>query len=235
MKAAPAPHLVPLFEAVHEGVVGRPVPPCRVEFYPYVSTKSTIRERGGRLHLRLSDHFLDAPDEAIRGVTGILLARLRRVPESRVDPGDGAAYKAFLDKVADRRAASRRGRGRKHIDPIGDHRSLLESYLRVNLAMDLTLDHAPKLGWSKTRSRRRFGHQDPDHHCIIISRVLDDPSVPDFVLDYVMYHELLHIVIPPTRGPGGRRIVHSRAFKEAEARFPRQVDAERWLARLAKR
>lgn len=235
MKASPAPALVPLVEGVHEAVTGRPLRPAPwVEFYAYVSTKCTIREREGRLHVRLSDHLHDAPDAALRGVVGMLVARVRRLPETRVDAADRAAYHDYVDQVAGRRRTSRQQRGRKHIDPIGDHRSLLESYLRVTMDLDLHLPEAPKLGWSRTRSRRRFGHQDSDHGAIIISRVLDDPKVPEFVLDYVVYHELLHIVIPPRRGSGSKRIVHPKEFKQAEARFPKQAEAEAWLSRLAR-
>lgn len=234
MGASPAPQLEPLLAVVHEAVLGRPLGAARIEFYPYVSTKCTLRERAGVLHLRLSDHLIDAPDPALRGVMGILLARVGRVPEARVDAGDRAAYHDFVDQAEGRRKRSRQERGRKHIDPLGDHRSLLESYLRVTMDMDMHIPEAPKLGWSRTRSRRRFGHQDADHGAIIISKVLDDVKVPEFVLDYVVYHELLHIVIPPRRGRGGKRIVHSKEFKQAEARFPKQAEAERWLGRLAR-
>lgn len=230
--------LQPVFQAVHEGLRGAPATPTPwLTWYPYVSTKSTIRERDGRLRVRISDHLRDAPDEALRGLFAILLGRLHRLPAHRLDADDVAAYRAFVDgeQATERRARSRRTRGRKHLDPAGEHRSLLESYLRVTLEVGLDLpDGPPRLSWSKTRSRRRFGHQDPDHDCIVISRVLDDPEVPAFVLDYVVHHELLHIVHPPRQGSGGKRIVHHKAFREAEARFPRRDEAERWLERLAR-
>ncbi len=193
LKEEPAPALIPLFESVHEGLLGRP-PSKRplISFYRYVSTKSTIRQRDGRFVVRVSDHLHDAPDAALRGLFGILLCRAESLPESRVDAEDRNTYHHALDHdaVATRRGKSRRLRGRKDIQPVGDQRSLLESFLRVTLHMDLALPSAPRLSWSKTRSNRRFGHQDPDHDCIVISRTLDDPKVPEFVLDYVVYHEL---------------------------------------------
>lgn len=230
--------LLPLFQAMHESVRGHPARPTPwLTWYPYVSTKSTIRERDGRLHLRISDHLQDAPDPVLRGLFAILLGRLHRIPAARLDPADVAAYRTFVDggPAAERRSESRRLRGRKHIDPGGRHRSLLESYLRVTLETGLDLQGPPRLSWSKTASRRRFGHQDPDHDCIVLSRILDDPDVPAFVLDYVLYHELLHIVHPPRRGAGGKRVIHHKTFRAAEARFPRRDEAERWLARLARR
>jgi len=60
-------------------------PPPRVSFYPYVDAKSIVREREGRIHLRLSDHLAAAPDQVLEGVVGILLARYFRLPDSRAD------------------------------------------------------------------------------------------------------------------------------------------------------
>lgn len=236
MREEPAPGLVPLVQAVHERLRGTPLrPEPHVAFYPYAATKSTVRLRDGRVRLRFSDHLRDAPDEALRGVAGVLLGRLFRVPETRIPSGDVRTYRLHVesDRMRERRQERARSTGRKHIEPVGTHRSLLESYLRVSMDLDLTLPSAPRLSWSRTASRRRFGHHDADHDVIVLSRVLDDPKVPEFVLDFVVYHELLHILHPPRLGSGGRRMVHHRAFREAEARFPQRAEAEDWLRRLA--
>lgn len=236
MREEPAPGLVPLVQSVHERLRGVPLrPEPHVAFYPYAATKSTVRLRDGRVRLRISDHLRDAPDEAIRGVAGVLLGRLFRVPEARLPPEDVRAYRLHVEseRMRDRRRERARSAGRKHIEPVGRHRSLLESYLRVSMDLGLVLPSAPRLGWSRTASRRRFGHHDADHQIIVLSRVLDDPEVPEFVLDFVVYHELLHILHPPVPGSGGKRMVHHRAFREAEARFPQRAEAETWLQRLA--
>lgn len=224
---------------------GSPHPAPRLSWYPYVDTKSTVRVRGGRIHVRISDHLEDAPDHVLEGLLGILLCRLDRVPEAKAGPALVSAYEAYVhgDKMDTRRGDSRRDRGRKHLDPAGEHRSLLESYLRVMLQMGLrfssdpddSLPAPPILSWSKTESRRRFGHYDKDHGCIVISRVLDDPKVPVAVLDYVVYHELLHLLHPVQYGEGGRRGVHSKTFLTDEAKWPDQKECEAWLTRLASR
>ncbi len=228
--------LVPMLEAAHVHVTGtRPGRTPHVAFYPYASTKSTIRIRERQIRLRISDHLQDAPDLVLRGLMQLLVARVLGAPESRIDGEALRAYQEHIeqDKVAARRSESRQARGRKHIDPVGDHRSLLESFMRVVLDHDIRLPEAPTLSWSKTRSRRRFGHHDADHGAIVISKTLDDPDVPEFVLDYVVYHELLHIVIPPRLGSTGKRIVHPKEFKQAERRFKRWQEAEAWLTALA--
>jgi hypothetical protein len=231
----PAPALVPLVERVHDRLrPGRRLePPPRVSFYPYAQGGSTLREREGRLHLRLTERLRGAPDLAVEGVVSILLCRSLGLAESRADPAAVRAYREHLQQ--ERVPGPGERRGRKHIDPVGEHRSLLESYLRVTLDMGLALPRVPKLSWSKTVARHRFGHWDADHNAVVISQVLDDPKVPEFVLDYVLYHELLHIVHPVKMGSGTKRIVHSAAFKRDERKFPRWQEGEQWIKRLARR
>lgn len=239
MLEQPAPALVPLVERVHASLrPGRSLdPPPKVAFYPYANGASTVREREGRVRFRLSDRLQGAPDQVLEGVVAILLCRFLGLPDARADAAAVRAYRAFLheERQAAPGEAPARRRGRKHIDPVGAHRSLLESYLRVTLDMGLTLPRVPTLSWSKTVSRHRFGHWDADHNAVVISQVLDDPDVPEFVLDYVVYHELLHIVHPAKMGSGTKRIVHSAAFKRDERRFPRWKEGDEWIRKLARR
>lgn len=230
-----APELVPLVRRVAERIGREPLPRDPVvSFYAYVDTKSTIRLKDGRLHLRLSDHLLDAPGGVLEGAASVLLCRLWGRAPSGAERHAVAAYEHYIrrEDLDVRRGESRRLRGRKHLDPVGRHRSLLESFLRVTMDLGLRPPEVPRLGWSREVSRRRFGHWDADHGCIIISRVLDDDRVPGFVLDHVMFHEVLHIVHPVEYGPRRRR-VHTPAFKADEARFPRLAEAEAWLTHLA--
>jgi hypothetical protein len=226
----PAPHLVPLVQEAHERLFGRPAaPPPLVFLYPYTEGRSTVRKEGGRLRFDLNTAFGDAPPDAVLGIAGILLARLERVREQAVPEPWRRASRTFL---AERPPAAT---GRKHIEPVGAHRSLLESYLRVTMDLDLAPPQVPRLSWSRTVAGHRFGHWDADHNVIVISQILDDPEVPEFVLDYVVYHELLHIVHPARMGSGSRRIVHSAAFRRDERRFPRWKEGEEWIGKLARR
>ncbi len=231
-----APQLIPLVRRVHERLRPHDTAPIEVAFYPYVDTKSTVRHQSGRIKMRLSDHLVDAPDAVLEGVVSVLLCRMYSLPESRADTAALEAYKQHVSqpRFEARRHESRRLRGRKHIDPLGTHRSLLESYLRVSLDMGLALPETPVLSWSRTPSHRRFGHWDPAHSCIVISRILDDPRVPEYVLDYVVYHELLHILHPVEYSPGRRRI-HTPDFLRDEARFPKHKEAEAWIQKLSRR
>jgi predicted metal-dependent hydrolase len=68
----------------------------------------------------------------------------------------------------------------------------------------------------------------------MISVTLDAASVPASLVDFVMYHELLHkkhgsLIV------NGRRLAHSPAFRADERQFAGYEEAERLLRELALR
>jgi predicted metal-dependent hydrolase len=63
---------------------------------------------------------------------------------------------------------------------------------------------------------------------VSISSVLDTDMIPDFVLDYCLYHELCHVMIG--FDPSAKR--HGEDFLGMEAKYPKKVEAEEWLKRL---
>ena len=89
----------------------------------------------------------------------------------------------------------------------------------------------PQLGWSRGTSRSMLGHFDPSHNAIIISRIFDRPEVPLLALEYVMFHEMLHLRFPVDHG-GSRRRVHTKEFRAAEKEFPRLKEAKELLKKL---
>ena len=71
------------------------------------------------------------------------------------------------------------------------------------------------------RSGRRLGHYDPAHEAIVLSRRLDNPLVPEYVVRYVLYHEMLHVQLgEDTPDTSGRRRIHGPRFRLAEKRYP---------------
>lgn len=62
---------------------------------------------------------------------------------------------------------------------------------------------------------------------IRIHPVLDDARVPRWFVGFVVFHELLHAVLPP-RVENGRRKIHTPEFRRAEARHPDFGRAQRW-------
>jgi len=87
------------------------------------------------------------------------------------------------------------------------------------------------MSWSQTKTRRILGHYDPAHNAIIISRVFDHPRVPRFVVEYIMFHEMLHLK-HPVKLRGSRRCVHSPEFVAEERVFPELAQAQNFLKRI---
>jgi hypothetical protein len=117
-------------------------------------------------------------------------------------------------------------RGRAH--------DMNEIFDRVNADYFGGLMPKPTLTWNRTLTARKFGHYQPGRDTVMISITLDDPQVPAFVLDFVMYHELLHkkhgsITV------NGRRLSHSPAFRAEERQFAQYHEAERLIHELALR
>jgi hypothetical protein len=208
-----------------------PLPDLRVEFCRFANADCFIRLDGGRLHVRISDLLAGAPAPVMEALAHILLGKLYRKPVARMY---NHRYRLYLNRKDMRRQAQlvRQIRGRKFISgPQGERYNLEEVFERLNREHFDGLMGRPQLGWSRGASRSMLGHFDPSHNAIIISRILDRPAAPPMALDYVMFHEMLHLQHPVDHN-GARRRVHTREFREAEKKFPRLKEAKELLKRL---
>jgi predicted metal-dependent hydrolase len=120
-------------------------------------------------------------------------------------------------------------RGRKRItSPQGLTYDLEAIFEELNVRFFYGLLARPQMSWSSERARNRLGHYDPAHNAIVVSRVFDHPRIPRFVVEYIVYHEMLHLK-HPVKVRGSRRCVHPAEFQAEERLFPRLEDARRFL------
>src|SRR5882724_11226885 len=202
-----------------------------VRFYSFVSINNTIRLREGELFVRVSDLLEGAPDSVLCAIAHILLAKLYRKPIDRVQSSRYRRYVASDDISAKARLV-RQIRGRKQIHTAsGHHYHLDEIFEDLNRRFFHGLMGRPQLTWSRDHARNRLAHYDPAHNAIVISRVFDHPRVPRFVVEYIVFHEMLHLK-HPVKLRGSRRCVHSSAFQAEERMFPDLERAKQFLQRL---
>ena len=109
---------------------------------------------------------------------------------------------------------------------------LAAAFERVNGAYFESAMAKPRLTWSRSLTRRKFGHYDPIRDTVMVSSTLDQPGVPEFVVDYIMFHELLHKKLGISWQNGQAR-VHTADFKAEDRRFAQYEQAEAILKRLA--
>jgi hypothetical protein len=90
-----------------------------------------------------------------------------------------------------------------------------------------------KVMWGRRRKDRPkeyfvFGTIQEEDRVIRINPLLDQPFVPLWFLKYILYHEMLHSVVPDEPRHGGRRRVHTDEFNRREREFPNYRRARRW-------
>ncbi len=208
-----------------------PVPELRVDFFAFTSIKNTIRMREGKLLVRLSDLLEGAPAPVFQAIAHILLAKMYRKPVER----DAATrYRRYISSHDITRKAHlvRRIRGRKRLHSAQGHTYDLEAVFEdLNTRFFHGLLARPQLTWSRNHSRSSLGHYDPAHNAIVVSRIFDHPRVPQSAVDYIVYHEMLHLK-HPVRLRGSRRCVHSAEFQAEEQLFPQLEEVKRFLRQL---
>ena len=214
------------------GCDGRP-PHFHVEFYPYSSLALTIRRREERVFVRFSDLLKRAPLEVLEGGAALLLGRVyrRRAPRTLVLP---YLEYARSDRMRGRIDRMRRRRVRR-VPTLtqGRHHDLSTLFDRLNQQYFCGELQPPHIGWSMRSWRRQFGCYDPGPNQIVLNRRMDRLGVPQFVVEYVLYHEMLHVK-HPTRRSGCSLISHSPAFRAEEKRFAQFAAARKFLDRLAR-
>jgi hypothetical protein len=205
-----------------------PIPEIHVQFYPFANINNTIRVREEKVFVRISDLLEGAPQTVLHAIAHILLAKLYRKPIERAQE---TRYRRYVSSHDLTRKAQlvRQIRGRKQVDtPKGRVYDLDEVFESINTRFFHGLMARPLLTWSREHARNLLGHYDPAHNTIVISRAFDRPQVPRYAVEYIMYHEMLHLK-HPVKLRGSRRCVHSRAFNDEEKLFPELDQAKAFL------
>ncbi len=205
--------------AFEAGMIGqrRFRPPARVEFRPiagYWRIRST--PAGTEIGLPTAMICLDA--DQFRQVAGAALQGGTRQPVAELMASEACqTFLAEWDSAAGVPPAT-----------AGIHRDLAASFDRVNAAYFAGAMPRPTLYWNKVFTGRKFGHYDPARDAIMISCALDSDRVPEFVLDSVMHHELLHkkLGVDWSRG---RAEAHTPQFRAEERTFRQYEEADRFL------
>jgi predicted metal-dependent hydrolase len=210
---------------------GAQMPELAVEFFAFVNLNNTIRMRQGKLLVRLSDLLQGAPEAVLRAIAHILLAKMYRRPIERAHATRYRRYVSGQD-ISRKAHLVRQVRGRKRIEsPQGRTYNLEKVFDDLNQRFFYGLLARPRMTWSRDHARNRLGHYDPAHNAIVVSRVFDHPRVPGYAVEYIVYHEMLHLK-HPVKLRGSRRCVHSAEFQAEEKLFPRLDQAKAFLKQL---
>jgi hypothetical protein len=202
--------------------------PVDVVFHRNRHTMISYKSAQGRLVVRLHRMFRHAESIELHALARFIAGR---------EP----AASRILDRFIDRHRAEIGGGARRrvaHRGPAGEVYDLSAVLARVRDRYFGGIGDVA-IGWgaarnpgsrrrrrARTRSRALATYSFEDR-TIRVSPVLDSARVPEFVLEWIVYHEMLHHVLP-AEDSGGRRRFHTRRFRALERGFERYGEAQTW-------
>jgi predicted metal-dependent hydrolase len=182
------------------------------------------------LELRIHRSFTEAPEEVLAAVATF-------VESKRGSDRAREALAVIREHFTAHRATTRKRRFRlvpegRTLDLRELRDDLNERYFEGRLTVDISWGKAAVGGAHSCRRHRtsslQLGSYSYEDKLIRIHRVLDDPSVPRYVVEAVVHHELLHADMPP-EVRGGKRQFHTPEFRRRERLYRNLGRAERWI------
>lgn len=216
--------------------VGKQLSAGRVsaEYHPYAELKHTWSRRQSSVSFRISDYMDSAPGDVTDAMAWYLLCKAfgKACPDGMAEKYLGYARSREMwgpkKPVYVSRARSLSFR------PVGSARDLGTVFDYVNSCYFGGSVRRPDLAWARESPSVRLGFYFEPLDILAANRALDSEKVPRYVLEFVVYHELLHGVLG-AKGSPTRRVHHTKEFRELERRFSMYEDAEAWLTKLARK
>lgn len=196
------------------------------EFTAFKELKIKWQRSRGRAEFKVSDYLADADPSVIEDMARSLFSRMtggtRDYPESMKSWVTSEDFVKNKQPLYLRRS---RNLTRSHK---GNERDLNDSVRRLEELGLIKMEDDVFITWTREPNVRRVGYCSVIMKVIAISSIFDNDMIPEFVLDYVVYHEFLHVM--SGFDPAGRK--HGPEFNRKESLYPKQKEAEEWMKRL---
>ncbi|HOJ01613.1 MAG TPA: hypothetical protein PLL88_08345 [Anaerolineaceae bacterium] len=169
----------------------------------------------------IGEGFLTSDDQAIQILVDCCLQSTRRSLAHIRKVSRSSTYKQVMDAIWQHGGQSTRSTK-------GDHYDLQQLFDRLNAEYFQGKLEQPRLCWSSRRATRRLGYYHPDTDTITVSRYLDQSAIPLYVVEYVLYHEMLHKKLG-LKEVNSYRLAHTTQFKQQERKFKFYDEAEKFF------
>ena len=143
-----------------------------------------MRSYSDAVVIKASEGFIAAGENVWRALMGSILTSNADDRALVKEFARSEEFSGVLGEMESLAEAAHTARGHAH--------DLEESFARVNAAYFSNALTKPGLRWSSVLTSRKFGHYQMSRDAIMLSATLDNAKVPTWVVDFVMYHELLH-------------------------------------------
>jgi len=199
----------------------------KAEFVAYRDFKVKWTRSYKWAEFQVSDYLTDAPDIVIEGLAKTLFERILQIsvgpyPQEMTDYITSPEFKKNKQPIYIRRT---RGVTKS---PVGENKDLTDSLQRLKDMGLVDKDVNPYLTWTKNELTSTVGYCSTLMDTVVMSSVFDDSTIPDSVLDFALYHELLNI----REGWAGFGKGEEIDIVEEEEKFPDYKVADTWIRRL---
>jgi hypothetical protein len=199
-------------------------PPLAIHFCPLHGIYKLRAARSGPL-LRLPTPMIAFDEAGFSQLAALVFDRGNDSRQHVIVQMTGDGYQAVRAELEALGGVVEQVRGAAH--------DLGESFDRVNAGYFRGEMPRPRLTWNRTFTGRKFGHYDWIRDTVMVSRTLDSARVPAFVVDFLVFHELLH-KFHGLHWVNGRGYAHTTEFQQSERKFAQYEEAEAWLKKLAR-
>jgi hypothetical protein len=185
----------------------------------------SIRKKHKTLILNISLVSLSIPNPYFYYLTRLLIRRLSR---TKPHPNWLDSLRGYEIPFLIRRPANPKPVRKSDIKFQGQHFNLFQIFTSLNQKYFSNKLSDVNIGWSPRKNFRRLGSYNASKQLIRISKILDQPDIPAYVVRGIVYHEMLHTIHPIYQNKN-RRIIHSPEFKRDEKKFNEHTALEKWL------
>jgi hypothetical protein len=221
-REAPRNDRLAVAERLADEVAARLREPVRLVVHDNRHTMVSFRREHGRIQLRVHHLFLGCPPDVVEALAGFVRPGRRdgrRDASRRID----AWVAARRDRISPPRTGRLQARGRVH-----DLQAILDRQNAEHFGGEVEV----RIGWGRSgalpgRRSIRTGVYLHAARAIRIHPALDREEVPEFYVASVVFHEMLHQVVPPAER-AGRRTIHGREFRRRERAHPDHARAAAW-------
>ncbi len=180
---------------------------------------------------RISDYLSTAPDDVLKDYLDTMMSNLKK--KQRKPSGkfmDWMLSDEFVSQWRPVRIQRSKNISRGTVGKARDLGASLDRLMDMGLVYDSDIKNS-YYTWTSRPNHRKVGECDLAFRIVTISSVLDSENVPEKVLDYVVYHETVHLRIGHRQGESA----HGKKFKELENLYPDIEWCERYLSENLKK
>jgi len=182
----------------------------------------SVREKKGGISVRLHRIFRKADNEVLDEVVSFIKKKRGKTPVIKQFIRQN---QSFLKERKPRTITINPNGKLYNLTDIFN--SLNSEYFNNSLSVVITWGRrSPRYAVKK----RTLGNYQKKTNTIRVNPILDSRKVPRYVIEYIVYHEMLHAVIDAVV-KNGRRRIHSKEFKNRERKYRNYHQAIEWEKR----